>query len=45
MHTHFLKLLDFTPAEIEHFLDVAAKLKKEKKAAFPIRSSRARISP
>ena len=35
MHTHFLKLLDFTPAEIEHFLDVAAKLKAEKKAGVP----------
>lgn len=32
MQKHFLKLLDFTPAEITHFLDVAAKLKAEKKA-------------
>ena len=24
---HFLKLLDFSPAEIDHFLDVAAYLK------------------
>ena len=32
MQKHFLKLLDFTPAEITHFLDVAAKLKTEKKA-------------
>ena len=29
---HFLKLLDFTPAEIEHFLDVAAMLKAQKKS-------------
>ncbi len=28
---HFLKLLDFTPAEITHFLDVAADLKAKKK--------------
>ena len=35
MPRHFLKLLDFTPAEIEHFLDVAAKLKAEKKAGVP----------
>ena len=29
---HFLKLLDFTPAEIDHFLDVAAMLKAQKKS-------------
>ena len=29
---NFLKLLDFTPAEITEFLDLAAKLKAEKKA-------------
>ena len=29
---HFLKLLDFTPAEIQHFIDVAADLKAKKKA-------------
>ncbi|MFI3312669.1 MAG: ornithine carbamoyltransferase [Eubacteriales bacterium] len=29
---HFLKLLDFTPAEIQHFLDVSADLKAKKKA-------------
>ena len=29
---HFLKLLDFTPDEIQHFLDVAADLKAKKKA-------------
>lgn len=28
---HFLKLLDFTPEEINYLLDLAAKLKKEKK--------------
>ncbi len=32
---HFLKLLDFTPAEIQHFLDVAALLKAQKKAGLP----------
>jgi len=29
---HFLKLLDFTPAEIDHLLNLAAELKAEKKA-------------
>ena len=29
---HFLKLLDFTPHEIQYFLDLAAELKKAKKA-------------
>ena len=29
---HFLKLLDFTPEEIEKLLDLSAELKKEKKA-------------
>jgi ornithine carbamoyltransferase len=28
---HFLKLLDFTPAEIQYFLDLAVSLKKDKK--------------
>ena len=32
---HFLKLLDFAPAEIQHFLDVAADLKAKKKAGIP----------
>ena len=32
---HFLKLLDYTPAEIQHFLDVAASLKTQKKAGVP----------
>ena len=34
---NFLKLLDFTPAEITEFLDLAAKLKAEKKAGLPHR--------
>ena len=34
---HFLKLLDFTPAEIQHFIDVAADLKAKKKAGIPHR--------
>ncbi len=29
---HFLKLLDFTPQEIQYFLDLAAELKRTKKA-------------
>ena len=33
----FLKLLDFTPAEIEELLDLAAKLKEEKKNGIPHR--------
>ena len=36
-HTHFLKLLDFTPAEIQQFLDTAADLKAKKKAGIPNR--------
>ncbi len=34
---HFLKLLDYTPAEIEALLDLAATLKKEKKEGIPHR--------
>jgi ornithine carbamoyltransferase len=36
-HTHFLKLLDFTPVEIQEFLDLAADLKAKKKAGIPHR--------
>ena len=36
-HTHFLKLLDFTPQEIRQFLDTAADLKRKKKAGIPHR--------
>jgi len=36
-HTNFLKLLDFTPAEIQQFLDTAADLKAKKKAGIPHR--------
>ena len=32
---HFLKLLDFTPAQIKNFLDLAADLKAKKKAGIP----------
>ena len=39
-HMHFLKLLDFTPAEIQKFLDTAAELKAKKKAGIPHRYSR-----
>ena len=31
----FLKLLDFTPDEIGYLIDLAAKLKAEKKAGIP----------
>ncbi len=34
---HFLKLLDFTPAQIQQFLDTAADLKAKKKAGVPHR--------
>ena len=34
---HFLKLLDFTPEEIEALLDLAAELKAKKKAGIPHR--------
>jgi len=34
---NFLKLLDFTPAEIQEFLDLAADLKAKKKAGIPHR--------
>ena len=34
---HFLKLLDFTPGEIEYFLELAADLKAKKKAGIPHR--------
>ena len=34
---HFLKLLDFTPAEIEGMIDLAADLKAKKKAGIPHR--------
>ena len=34
---HFLKLLDFTPAEIEGLIDLAAELKQKKKAGIPHR--------
>ena len=37
MKKHFLKLLDFTPAEIQGFLDTAADLKAKKKAGVPHR--------
>ena len=37
MNKHFLKLLDFTPAEIEGLIDLAADLKAKKKAGVPHR--------
>ena len=37
MNKHFLKLLDFTPAEIESLIDLAADLKAKKKAGIPHR--------
>lgn len=40
----FLKLLDFTPAEITYLLDLAAELKAKKKRAFPTASTREKTS-
>ena len=37
----FLKLLDYTPAEIEQLLDLAADLKAKKKAGIRARQARA----
>ena len=38
LHTkHFLKLLDFSPAEIEGLIDLAAEFKAKKKAGIPHR--------
>ena len=34
-HMHLLKLLDYSPAEIQQFLDTAADLKAKKKAGIP----------
>ena len=34
---HFLKLLDFTPEEINYLIDYAAELKAQKKAGIPHR--------
>ena len=36
-HEHFLKLLDYTPAEIQEFIDTAVELKAKKKAGVPHR--------
>ena len=42
----FLKLLDYTPAEIEELLDLAADLKAKKKAGIRTMTSwQARTSP
>ena len=41
----FLKLLDYTPAEIEQLLDLAADLKAKKKAGIPMINSTARTLP
>ena len=38
-HMHLLKLLDFTPAEIQEFLDTAADLKAKKTNSFTMFSS------
>ena len=37
MHQHFLKLLDFTPAEIQAMIDLAIDLKDKKKSGIPHR--------
>jgi ornithine carbamoyltransferase len=36
-HEHFLKLLDYTPEEIQEFIDTAVELKAKKKAGVPHR--------
>ena len=36
-HTHFLKLLDFTPAEIRYLLDLSRNFKDLKRAGTPHR--------
>ena len=41
---NFLKLLDFTPAEISDLLALAAKLKAEKRPARRTSSARAKMS-
>ena len=33
---HFLKLLDYTPEEIQYLLDLAAALKEKKKKGEPV---------
>ena len=42
---HFLKLLDFTPEEIEGLLSLAAELKAKKRPVSPTNCVRAKISP
>ena len=37
MHKHFLKLLDFTPADIQAMIDLAIDLKEKKQAGIPHR--------
>jgi len=37
-HDHFLKLLDYTPEEIQEFIDTAIELKAKKKAGIPHRT-------
>ena len=41
----FLKLLDYTPAEIEQLLDLAADLKAKRRPASPTTGSTARTLP
>lgn len=43
-HKHFLKLLDFTPAEINSLLQLAAKLKADKKTVLKKPDSRVKTS-
>lgn len=42
---NFLKLLDFTPEEISELLDLAAKLKAEKKQGFLTKCLKVRTLP
>lgn len=39
----FLKLLDYTPEEIEYLLDLAAELKEKKKQGIPVDTLRGKM--
>ena len=44
MQKHFLKLLDFTPAEIQGMIDLAIDLKEKKRPVSPTAIWRGRMS-
>ena len=43
-HTSFKTMLQYTPEEIKYFLDLAAKLKADKKAGKEIKTLKGKIS-